>query len=83
MNKAEFVEKYGMEVYNELWIWNRKPSDVRVYDNLSDIEKDYDMKLNDAEDVFREFGEHVRAVVNTGVFLIDKNYTNVKNEIQC
>ena len=72
MKKFEFIKICGIEVYEEVIAWNREIDDVFVYDNLQDIEEDYDLKLNDAEDVFQEFGDHVRAVVATGEFIIDK-----------
>ena len=70
----KFIRVNGIEAYNEVLAWNKEVDDVFVYGCLEDIEEDYNIELNDAEDVFQQFGNCVRAVVATGDFLIDKRF---------
>ena len=74
MTKSEFIRSVGIEAYNEVLAWGRDVDDVFVYECLEAIEADYNIELFDAEDVFQQFGNCVRAVVATGDFLIDKSF---------
>jgi len=69
-----FIKFNGIEAYNEVIAWNKKPEDVLVYESLEDIEEDYNIKLDDVEDVFQYFGSSVRVIVATGNFLIARNF---------
>ena len=60
-------------VLKECREWGKDINEVCIYKSLEDINKDFNLNLKDAEDVFEEFGNNVRAVVETGEFIIDKN----------
>ena len=72
MSNSEFIRIYGIGAFNECREWGRDINNVRLYASLDDINEDYNLALKDAEDVFEEFGNNVRAVVATGEFLINK-----------
>ena len=70
----QFIRFNGIEAYNEVIAWNKKPDDVLVYESLEDIEEDYGIQIDDVEDVFQYFGSSVRVIVATGNFLITRSF---------
>jgi len=74
MTKSDFIRMFGIEVYNDVKTWKKEIDDVEIYSSIEDIEEDYGVQLNDANDIFEHFGNHVRAVVATGDFIIDKKF---------
>jgi len=76
MTKENFIKLVGLEAYKEVQDWGKELDEVFVYESLEDIEEDYNIKLDDVEDVFQYFGSCVRVVADTGDFLIERCFIN-------